>query len=301
MKPVIDWLLDSDPAIRWQVMRDLSHAAPDAVAAERARVATQGWGAKMLDAQGADGAWGGGAFVPHSWTCSSFTLADLASFGLDPTSPRARAAVARVRETNWGAEFGDSPFFEGEVEPCINGRLLATAAYFGEASDKLTERLLGEQLGDGGWNCWAPKSKVSSFHSTIAVLEGLLGVERAKGATPAVTDARRRGEEYLLERRLFRRRSTGEIIRPEFTELAYPTRWHYDVLWGLDYLRRAGVAPDARVAEALELVEKKRDADGRWRIEHVYAGATHVELDAVGQPSRWLTLRALRVLDWAAR
>src|SRR5262249_48075906 len=153
--------------------------------------------------------------------------------------------------------FGDSPFFEGEVEPCINGRLLATAAYFGEASDKLCERLLSEQLEDGGWNCEAPKSKRSSFHSTIAVLEGLLGYERAKGAVPAVTEARRRGEEYLLERRMFRRRSTGEVVRPEWTQLAYPTRWHYDILWGLDYLRRADVAPDARVAEAVELVARK--------------------------------------------
>jgi len=301
-KPLLDWLLDSDPSIRWQVMLDLMNEPADVVAAERARVATDGWGARMLDNQGADGSWGGGAFVPHAWTCSSFTLGDLCSFGLDPTSARARQAIERVRGTTWGPEFGDSPFFEGEVEPCINGRLLATAAYFGEASEKLCERLLSEQLEDGGWNCEAPKSKRSSFHSTIAVLEGLLGFERAKGAVPAVTEARHRGEEYLLERRMFRRRSTGEVVRPEWTQLAYPTRWHYDILWGLDYLRRAGVAPDARVAEAIELVARKRDPDDRWRLEAAYAGAAHVEMEAgIGHPSRWLTLRALRVLDWARR
>ena len=301
-KPLLDWLLDSDPAIRWQVLRDLMDAPADVVAVERARVATEGWGARMLDDQGADGSWGGGAFVPRAWTCSSFTLGDLASFGLDPTSERARRAIGRVRGTTWGPQFADSPFFEGEVEPCINGRLLASAAYFGEASDKLVERLLGEQLEDGGWNCEAPKSVRSSFHSTIAVLEGLLGYERAKGAVPAVTEARRRGEEYLLERRMFRRRSTGEVVRPEWTQLAYPMRWHYDILWGLDYLRRAGVAPDARVAEAIELLATKRDAGGRWRLETVYPGAVHVEMEAgVGQPSRWLTHRALRVLDWSRR
>lgn len=301
-KPLLDWLLDSDPAIRWQVMLDLMNQPADVVATERARVATEGWGARMLGGQGADGSWGGGAFVPKTWTCSSFTLGDLWSFGLDPTSEPARRAIERVRRTTWGPEFGDSPFFEGEVEPCINGRLLAAGAYFGEASDTLTERLLSEQLEDGGWNCEAPKSKRSSFHSTIAVLEGLLGYERSKGAVPAVTQARRRGEEYLLERRMLRRRSTGEVVREEWTQLAYPTRWHYDILWGLDYLRRAGVAPDERVAEAVELVEKKRDADGRWALETVYPGAVHVEMDeGAGKPSRWLTLRALRVLDWASK
>ena len=162
--------------------------------------------------------------------------------------------------------------------------------------------MLGEQLEDGGWNCEAPKSKRSSFHSTIGVLEGLLGYERTKGATPAVSEARRRGEEYLLERRLLRRRSTGAVVRPEWTQLAYPMRWHYDILWGLDYLRRAGVAPDARIAEAVDLVEKKRDAEGRWPLESSWAGAVHVEMDdGVGKPSRWLTLRALRVLGWAKR
>ncbi len=169
-----------------------------------------------------------------------------------------------------GREFGHSPFFEGEVEPCINGRVLAIGAYFGEARDPLVDRLLQEQLCDGGWNCSAPPSRRSSFHSTICVLEGLLEYKTATGARPDITAARLRGQEYLLERRLFRSRSTGQIItrdkktghKPAWTEISFPTRWHYDILWGLDYLRRAGVAPDEPMSEALDLVRKKRTSSG---------------------------------------
>ena len=210
---VIEWLLDSDPSIRWQVMRDLTGESDATVARERSRVAAEGWGARLLDLQGADGHWGGAAFVPHAWISTQDTLQLLRDLGVDPASDRVRRAIGQVRERcTWGEEFGDSPFFEGEVEPCINGRVLAIGAYFGEASDRLVDRLLQEQLSDGGWNCDAPPSQRSSFHSTICVLEGLLEYETAKGPGPDVTAARLRGQEYLLERRLFRSRSTGQII-----------------------------------------------------------------------------------------
>ena len=211
-KSVIQWLLDSDPSIRWQVMRDLMDESDEVVAGERSRVASEGWGSRLLDLQEPDGQWGGGTLHPQ-WTSTLYTLLLLTDLGLDPTSERARRAIGLVRDNcTWGPEFGDSPFFEGEVEPCINGRVLAFGAYFGEASDRLVDRLLHEQLEDGGWNCEAPPSKRSSFHSTICVLEGLLEYEKAKGATTAVTDARLRGQEYLLERRMFRSLSTGEVI-----------------------------------------------------------------------------------------
>ena len=194
-------------------MRDLI-AEPDAtVARERSRVAAEGWGARLLDLQGSDGHWGGAAFVPRAWISTKDTLQLLRDLGVDPTSDRVRRAIGQVRDRcTWGEEFGDSPFFEGEVEPCINGRVLAIGAYFGEASDRLADRLLQEQLSDGGWNCDAPRSQRSSFHTTICVLEGLLEYETAKGPRPDVTGARLRGQEYLLERRLFRSRSTGQII-----------------------------------------------------------------------------------------
>lgn len=302
-RSVLDWLLDSDPSIRWQVLRDLMHEPGEVVAAERSRIASEGWGAQLLALQDPDGYWGGAAFLWPGWLSTQDTLQLLRDLGLDLTSERARRAIDLVRDhCTWGPEFGDSPFFEGEVEPCINGRVLAAGAYFGMASDRLLDRLLHEQLEDGGWNCEAPPSTRSSFNSTICVLEGLLEYEKAKGATTAVTDARLRGQEYLLERRLFRSRSTGEVIDPAWTQFSFPTRWHYDVLWGLDYLRKAGVEPDPRVAEAIDLVRTKRDGDGRWLLENPHAGKVYFEMEeGAGRPSRWNTLRALRVLDWYSK
>ena len=242
--PVIDWLLDADPSIRWQVMRDLTDTPAEIVAGERARVASEGWGARLLDQQRPDGQWGDGVATPFWWS-NMYTLVFLRDLGLDPASARARTAIDRVRDNvTWGSEFGNSPFFEGEVEPCINGRVVALGAYFGERSDRLVDRLLGEQLADGGWNCEAERGSVrSSFHTTICVLEGLLAFEQAFGAAPPVTGARRRAHEYLLDRRLLRRLSTGEIINPAWTRFAFPPLWHYDVLRALDYLRAAGVPP----------------------------------------------------------
>jgi hypothetical protein len=223
----------------------------------------------------------------------------LRNFGLDPASAGARRAVAVVRENSrW--EYDDLPFFAGEVEPCINGLAVAIGAYFGEDVRAIVHRLLGEQMSDGGWNCEQERGSTrGSFHSTIDVLEGLLEYERATGRSPEVTAARIRGQEYLLERRMFRRRSTGEVIDPAWTQFSYPTRYFYDVLRGLDYLRSAGVVPDERVAEAIDLVESKRDADGRWPLENPHPGEVHLDMDeGEGRPSRWNTLRATRVLRW---
>ena len=296
----IDWLLDSDPSIRWQVMRDLTHTPAQVIAAERSRVASEGWGLTLLEQQRPDGQWGDGAVHPFWWT-NMYTLVFLRDLGVDPASDRVRAAIDLVRDNvTWGPEFGNSPFFEGEVEPCINGRVVALGAYFGVRSDRLVDRLLGEELADGGWNCEAERGSVrSSFHTTICVLEGLLAYEKAFGATSAMTAARRRGEEYLLERRLLRRLSTGEIIKPEWTQLAFPPLWHYDVLRGLDYLRAAGVQPDSRVDEAIAIVRERRQADGRWLLDVRHRDALHTDIAGeVGEPNRWVTHRARRVLDW---
>jgi hypothetical protein len=300
---VIDWLVDSDPSIRWQVMRDLTDTPAQIVAAERSRVALEGWGPRLLDQQRPDGQWGDGVATPFWWS-NLYTLLFLRDLGLDPMSARARIAIDLVRSNvTWGPGFGDSPFFEGEVEPCINGRVVALGAYFGERSDPLVDRLLSEQLGDGGWNCEAEHGSIrSSFHTTICVLEGLLAFEQAFGATSAVTDARRRAQEYLLERRLLRRLSTGEIIEPTWTRFAFPTLWHYDVLRALDYLRAAGERPDARVEEAVATVVERGQAGRRWLLDVRHRDTLYEELaGTVGAPNRWITLRALRVLDWYAR
>jgi hypothetical protein len=301
---VVDWLLEADPSIRWQVMRDLTHEPAEAVAAERSRVATEGWGARLLALQEADGQWAGRAWSPES-TDTLHTLELLRHMGLDPASREARRALGPVRDNvTWQGgypedEWDGNAFFTGEVEPCINGNVVAVGAYFGQDVEGIVDRLLGEQLSDGGWNCEAERgSTVSSFGTTINVLEGLLEHERATGSAD-VGAARLRGQEYLLERRMFRRKSTGEVIDPDWTLFSFPTRYHYDILRGLDYLRSAGVEPDERVAEAIEVVERNRGEDGRWPLQNPHAGEVHFDIDdGEGKPSPWNTLRAMRVLDW---
>jgi hypothetical protein len=305
---VIDWLLDSGPAIRWQVMRDLSNEPADVVAAERTRVAIEGWGARLLALQAPDGLWAGQAWS-HEWMDTFHVLELLRRFGLDPDSEQARRAINLVREhVTWrNAAFetpwADNRFFEGELEPCINGNVVATGSYFGVDMTPLVDRLLGEQLPDGGWNCEVENgATVSSFGTTINVLEGLLEHERAIGGSAKVAAARRRGEEYMLERGLFRRKSTGEVIDPSWLRFSFPNWYHYDVLRGLEYLRNAEVRPDERVAEAVGVVERNRDPDGRWPLQNVHEGESHFEMEeGEGKPSRWNTLRALRVLVWFAQ
>ena len=297
---VIDWLLDSDPSIRWQVMRDLLHAPDEDVAAERAKVATEGWGARLLARQEPNGHWGGDPDNPE-WTCL-LSLLWLRDMGLDPNSAEARRAVALVRDNVTWHWWDNKPFFEGEVEPCINGRVVSVGSYFRQnaQSEGLVDRLLGEQMDDGGWNCEQENGSTrGSFHTTICVLEGLAEHERATGGSSAATAARKRGQDYLLERRLLRRLSTGERIDPAFTEFSFPTGYYYDVLRALEHLRRAGVSPDARIDEAIDLVVHKREADGRWSLENPHPEQLDLGMDETeGKPSRWITLRALRVLDW---
>jgi hypothetical protein len=314
----IDWLLDADPAIRWQAMRDLTDASPAEIRAARARVPREGLGADILGRQGPDGAWRLGQ--GPVWKPTLFTLLLLRATGIDRADPAVESAVARLeaglgfdnRDGCWELRpvaSGATPFFDGEVEPCINGGVLALGGYFGRPAERLARRLVGEQLEDGGWNCDAPPSTRGSFHTTICVLEGLLEYERAVGAgggggggggaAPEVAAARRRGEEYLLARGLFRRRSTGKVADPAFLELAFPPGYRYDILRALDYFRAAGAEPDARMGDAVQIIESRRQPDGRWLLDRAYDAVVAVPAgDVVGGPSRWNTLRARRVLAW---
>lgn len=370
---VVEWLLDSDPAMRWQVMEDLTNASPVEVAAERARVAVEGWGAGILSQQGPDGNWGTkdretlidlerlpdaadrrhlrelhridttemtqflgvdadtvarwetdpldidddetaqrylrfltwmqkslGTYSPK-WISTTYTLLMLVHLGIEPESPGAQRAVGLVADNvKWHLGEVERSFFDGETEQCINGMVVATGSYFNQEVDKVVDRLLSERLDDGGWNCEAERGSVrSSFDSTLSVLEGLLAFEQRVGGSAEVAAARRGAEEYLLERRLFRRLSDGEVVDPKYTTFSFPPRWHYDVLRALDYLRAAGNEGDERCAEAVDLVLTKQDASGRWVLEDSYPGLVFFDVDdGDGQPSRWNTLRALRVIDW---
>jgi hypothetical protein len=312
---VIRWLLDSDPAIRWQVMRDLTDASAEEIAAERSRVATEGWGAELLARQSADGSWPGG-----QWDLVTlWSLVVLKDLGLDPASDQARTMIDRVEKGLVFKPLNNRPYLHGETEPCINGRILGVGCYFREQSEArdnapgrtrenaqseaLVQQLLDEQLEDGGWNCEAPKSHRSSFHTTICVLEGLIEYERAVrkngSLQAAVAKARTRSENYLLERRMFRSLSTGEVINKHWLRFTFPMFWHYDVLRGLDYLRDAGFKPDSRVDEAVGVVMKRRHQNGRWPLNLLHPERIPLEMETcVGMASRWNTLRALRVLRW---
>jgi hypothetical protein len=286
-------------------MKDLTDEAPAAIAAERSRIATEGWGAKLLGLQSLAGTWGHPE-DDRGFLVTLSTLVLLMDLGLDPASKQAQRMIDRVDKRLVFRPLNNRPFLHGETEPCINGRILAVGAYFKEPNDALAHRLLREQLEDGGWNCEAvevsakrPKSKRSSFHTTICVLEGLLAYERAGRKSAALTKARKRAENYLLERRLFRSLRTGEILDERWLRFSFPTFWHYDVLRGLDYLRNAGIKPDRRVGEAIEVAVQRRHQNGRWPLNLLHRERIPLDMEtAVGSASRWNTLRALRVLRW---
>jgi hypothetical protein len=298
MSEIIDWLLAGDPALRWQVMRDLTEATSTDAGAERARVAREGWGKRLLDLQAEDGQWGGGVYSPK-WISTTYTLLLIRHLGIDPHDPRMLGAIELVRDRiTMGGR--DRPFFEYATEVCVTGMVLALGSYFLEDARGMPQPkfLLERQREDGGWNCRVSSDR-SSFHTTISVLEGLLEHEHATGGNADLAEARSRAHEYLLKRRLMYSLSTGELINKRWLLMSFPPRWHYDVLRGLDYLREAGVAPDERWEEAIEVIRSKRRKDGRWPLQNRHAGKEHVQMDeGSGKPSRWNTLRALRVLQW---
>jgi len=292
-------------------MRDLLGLPESEWSAERTKVETEGWGARLLAVEDEDGQWAGGAHFPNDfvrngpekgqpWTSTSHSLTQLREFGLDPKSESAQRAVRLIGE-NCRWEYASEPYWEGEVEPCINGMTVANGSYFVVDVSPIVDRLLGERLDDGGWNCEAENGSIrTSFDTTINVLEGLLEYELAAGESSEVTEARRTAEEYLLERQLFLRLSTGEPADDDFLLLRNPWRWQYDVLRALDYFRRTGNEPDPRSERAIDHVLSKRTADGRWLLDRSPKGRTWFDVDdGPGLPSRWVTLRALRVLRWA--
>lgn len=309
-------MLDSDPALRWQVERDLLHAPEETWRATRARVATEGFGSQLLALQDADGQWAGGAFFPadfdfdgpeaqdgagQPWTATTWTLNSLREWGLD-ASVLAGTAEKLAANSRW--EYDDLPYWGGEVDCCINAWTLANGLWLGADVESLADWFVEHRMADGGWNCeWVDGSTRSSFHSTLNSLKGLLAHEDATGGTEATRAARRSGEEYLLERGLFRRLATGETVAPWALHFAYPFRWFYSVLNAVTYFRLAslidGTTPDPRMADAAEAIRAARQADGTWLQERRHPGRVWFEVDVdAGQPSKWLTFFGTRVLEW---
>lgn len=310
---LLTWLLDADPALRWQVERDLAGEQPEVWEATRARIATEGFGARLLALQDPDGQWAGGAFFPaghdfqggggQPWTATTWTLNSLREWGLDPAVPRERRTAELLAENSrW--EYGDLPYWGGEVDCCINAWTLANGVWLGVDVDGIADWFVEHRLPDGGWNCeWVEGSTRSSIHSTLNSLKGLLAHEVATGGTAATREARRSGEEYLLRRGLFRRLTTGEPVAERVSRFAYPMRWFCDVLNASDYFRQAalvdGTPPDPRMAEAVELVRAARRPDGTWLQSDRDPGPVWFEVDVpAGEPSKWLTLYGTRVLEW---
>jgi hypothetical protein len=314
---LIAWLLDSDPALRWQVERDLLGEPAEVWEATRARVAVEGYGARLLLLQDPDGQWAGGAFFPadfdfegpelsrdgQPWTATTWTLNSLREWGVDAEVLRERRTVELLAE-NCRWEYDDLPFWGGEVDCCINAWTVANGVWLGADIDGIVDWFIEHQLPDGGWNCeWVEGSTRSSFHSTLNSLKGLLAYDVGTGGTDATRAARQRGQEYLLRRRLFRRLSTGEPVGPWVEQFRYPFRWSYSVLNGAEYFRLAalvdGTKPDPRMTEAIEMIRAARQPDGTWVGAGRHPGRVWFEVDAPpGEPSKWLTFFATRVLAW---
>lgn len=313
-QPVLEWMLDTDSALRWQVERDIAHAPPEVWQATRARVPHEGWGALLLSKQDDDGQWAGGAYFPagffgseeqsqpgQPWVATTWTLKDLREFGV-PADALGDTAARLERNSRW--EYEDLPYWNGEVDVCINSFTLATGAWLGVDMTDLATWFREHRLDDGGWNCEAEEgdSVRSSFHSTLNALRGLLAYQRLTG-DESLTEVRRTGEEYLLSRRLMYRASTGELVDPFVTHFIYPNRHVYSALAALDYVRDAaayeGTAPDPRLAEAIDLVREQRQPDGTWIQSRRLAGRVWFHMDVPeGEPSPWLTLIGTRVLEW---
>jgi hypothetical protein len=308
----IEWLLKGDPAIRWQALRDLTETAERTVERERSKIARAGWGPLLLAQQDPAGTWAGGlssdgGLYSPKWTSTTYTMLLLRDFGLPPKNRQAREACKLLLDgglqPDGGINYGIWAKWQGRGETCITGMVLSILAYFGYDDDRLdtiADHLLVQQMPDGGWNCQRPQGAThSSVHTTISALEGLrLYASHCGRKQKAVKEAQRLGREFLLVHRLFRSHRTGEVIKPVFTRFAFPPRWHYDILRALDYFQAVNAPRDERLADAIEIVRNSQGEDGRWPLQNSYTGKTYFEMERLGAPSRWNTLRALRVLKW---
>lgn len=308
MDRTLRWLLSGDPSIRWQVLRDLTDGSERAVARERRRIAREGWGARLLARQGNDGRWAAGrgpdsGLYSPKWISTTYTMLLLRDLGLPAGNRQARQACQLLLERGFQRDGGLNYGWRGPSETCVTGMglsILSSFDYHDDRLDTIVDHLLDRQMDDGGWNCQRPRGAThASVHTTISVLEGMRHYELSRRRKlRAVRAAQRRGREFLLAHRLFRSHRTGDVIKPVFLRLAFPPRWHYDILRALDYFRAVNAPRDPRLSEAIDILLNKRRPDGRWVLEHRFPGKTYFHLERIRAASRWNTLRALRVLKW---
>ncbi len=303
---VIGWLLQGDPAIRWQVLRDLLGRPRREWQTEQARVAERGWGARLLKYQDESGRWTARLYG-QKWTSTTYSMVLLRRLGLPNTDRRGvRACLLFLDEGLWHDGGMNLSATQRRSETCITGMVLGLLSWFrveDPRREQLVAYLLREQMPDGGWNCQRHRGAVhSSFHTTINVLEGLREYAESGGSrTIEVLRAEALAREFFLAHRLYRSHRTGRAVDPAFTRFSFPPRWHHDVLRTLDYFRSARAAYDERIMDPMELVLNKCEREGRWVLQNRHPGKTFFELEEAGKPSRWNTLRALRVLDWFER
>jgi hypothetical protein len=304
---IIQWLLEGDPSIRWQVQRDLLNSSPAKYEAERRKIPKEGWSARLLALQGSNGHWGGGIYTPK-WTSTTYTMLTLRQLGLPPNDPRTKRACKIFLDKGFYTDGGIN-FFSYSLkysETCVTSMILALLAYFRYPDERIhaiAAYLTGQQMPDGGWNCESYKGAThSSFHTTMLALEGLYEYQCAHPEKKRqIAPVRERGHEFLLSHRLYKSHRTGRVFDEAMTRMTFPHRWRYEFIRALDYFRACNAPRDERMSDAIELLQKKQKQDGRWLLNSGMSGRKYFDLETAGQPSRWNTLRALRVLNWWTR
>jgi len=300
----IDWLLQGDPSVRWQVHSDLLDSDKTIVAKERQKIATEGWGAKLLELQDEAGTWAKGLYTPK-WTSTTYTLLLLRRLGLDPDNKQAQQGCNILLEEGFSKDGGINYWrrYGDQSETCVTSLTLSVLSYFNIKDQRLTEiakHLLGAQMDDGGWNCRRPYGAThSSFHTTLMVLEAFREyLRKFDDPRTEILKARDSGIEFLLQHKLYKSHRTGRIVKPQMTQFCFPPMWKYDVMTVLDYLRSENISKDVRMQDAIDLVISKRKKDGTWHLPTPIPGRTFFSLETTGKPSRMNTMRGLRILRW---
>lgn len=301
---IVDWLLQGDPSVRWQVHADLLDSDKETVRRERKKITTEGWGAKLLSRQDEAGTWAKALYSPK-WTSTTYTLLLLRRLGLDPDNRKAQKGARILLDEGFSKDGGINYWkkYYNQSETCVTGLTLSILAYFNikdQRLENITHHLLGVQMDDGGWNCRKPWGAThSSFHTTLIVLEAfreyLLKFDKYAMDVLKASD---RAIEFLLQHRLYKSHRTGRIVKPQITQFCFPPRWKYDVMTALDYCRSENIPKDERMQDAIDLVISKRRKDGTWILPSPHSGKTFFVLETAGKPSRMNTLRGLRILRW---